>query len=334
LVIIKEIYSELKTHNYNYKKSIITIGSFDGIHLGHQKIFNKMDLLSKKYSANSKYKDKDYYNKILITFNPHPRFVINQNTLSDSFIISPIKDRLELLSEAFNIDIVLVMSFDYNFSLVTATDFINTVINHFDPIDIVMGSNHQFGHKKEGNINFIKKIELENNFKVHEISPKKNTAIENQVISSTLIRKFISTGNIKNANIMLGRLYSLKGLIVKGEGIGKKINFPTININQIDKDQIIPSRGVYFVYLYIEGKKYAGMCNIGIRPTVTNSKEERVEIHIFSVEINVNFYDKIVNVLFVDYIRDEIKFKNKENLVKQLKRDKDFCLSLSKIGVM
>ena len=161
--------------------------------------------------------------------------------------------------------------------------------------------------------------------RVHQIKGKKNKELNR--VSSTLIRESILNGEIHHANIMLNREYSLIGKVVKGKGIGKQINFPTINIKPIYKNQIIPLKGVYYVSLEIDKNIYKGMCNIGVRPTLTNSKEETIEIHIFRAEIDLDFYGKEVKVFFIKYIRSEKKFKNIDFLVKQLEKDKELCMS-------
>ena len=161
---------------------------------------------------------------------------------------------------------------------------------------------------------------------MHTVYPEKNN--NQETISSTLIRKFIKNGKIDKANNMLGRLYAIKGNVVNGEGLGKTINFPTINISLLNKLQIVPFSGVYFVHLEIDSNQYTGMCNIGFRPTVTNNKEETIEIHIFRVKTDKDFYGKEVKVFFVEYIREEKKFENIIFLAKQLEEDKNYCLSI------
>ena len=147
-------------------------------------------------------------------------------------------------------------------------------------------------------------------------------------ISSTLIRKYLKEYNLENANKLLGREYELEGKVVEGDGRGQKIKFPTANIKPKILNQLIPARGVYCVDAVIENHIYLGMCNIGIRPTLINSEEETIEIHIFGVRIDSDFYNKEVKVFFIEYIRNEKKFKNKDFLVKQLEKDKQTCLSI------
>ena len=314
MVIISTTYSALEQHKYN--KSIITIGSFDGIHLGHQKIFDKMDKLSL---------DSSNCNKILITFDPHPASIINQKKTGQYYLSSSLIDKINSIQNN-NIDITVVILFNRELSLVSAKDFFETIINSFNPLHVVMGYDHGFGYKREGNIQFLKTNYKNAKFQIHEIKPEKVN--KETIVSSTLIRKLILNGKIKEANLMLNKKYSLIGTVIQGMGLGKKINFPTINLAVLNKQQILPKRGVYFVELVIENQKYRGMCNIGFRPTVTNSEEETIEIHIFRVKINTDFYNKEVKVFFIEYIREEKKFKSIDFLIKQLNEDKKLCLSI------
>ena len=321
MVIISATYSEL--NQYKYKNSIITIGSFDGLHLGHQKIFTQIEKLNSQ-------KTKDKYNKILITFDPHPSYVLDEKN-NGQCLLTPTSEKIHLLEKLFSkfIDIVVVISFNKSFSQISAKDFFDKITNLFNPSDIVIGSDHGFGYKREGNIEFlIKNYQKQYNLKIHKISDQSLFLDSKIKISSTEIRKKILNNKINEANKMLSRNYSLKGIIIKGQGIGRKINFPTINVQPNFKEQIIPSRCVYFVKLKINELYYSGMCNIGIRPTVTNSKEETIEIHIFRADIDMNLYDNEVNVFFLEYIRSEKKFKNIDFLVEQLKKDRDICMSL------
>ena len=318
MVTISTTYSELNKLKYN--NSIITIGSFDGLHLGHKKIFNKMENLSSKKNIDN--------NKILITFNPHPVSVLYKNKKNKYYLSESISKKVELLNsfDSFSIDIIVIIEFNKEFSLVSASDFFNKIIKCFNPTDIVMGHDNGFGYKREGNINFLKEKYSKKTFELHVVTPKQDNS--QVIISSTLIRNFIQNGKIKKANMMLGRFYSVKGKIVKGKGIGKTINFPTINISPLNKFQITPFSGVYFVHLEIGLNKYIGMCNIGFNPTITNNKEETIEVHIFRVKTSEDFYGKEVRVFFVEYIREEKKFKNIDFLAKQLEEDKKYCLSI------
>ena len=312
MVTIKTTFNELD--NLEYKNSIITIGSFDGVHLGHKKIFDKMASISNQCTHENL--------TILITFDPHPVSVLKTRDKSRYFLSDNIDQKLLALKK-FNIDIVVVLKFDELISKISAKDFFDKIILSFSPTDVVMGHDNGFGHKREGDVGFISKNYK--NISIHTISAEKN--IENQKISSTYIRNEIANGTLKNGNEMLGDPYTLLGTVVRGRGYGKTINFPTINLKPLNESKIIPKIGVYYVKLEIDDIEYFGMCNIGFSPTVTNNKEETIEIHIFRVESNIDFYNYDVKVYFLEFIREEKKFKKVEFLVKQLKEDKKYCLS-------
>ena len=314
MLTISTTYSKLSQHKYC--NSIITIGSFDGIHLGHQKIFDKMNELSLESSDSS---------KILITFDPHPASILNEREQEPYQLSSSLFDKINLIPKN-SIDVIVIILFDKTLSLVPAKDFFKQIVNSFDPVHIVMGYNHGFGYKREGNAEFLKAKYNNTKLKVHKIEPQKIDG--NTIVSSTLIRRLILEGKIKEANLMLNKTYSLTAKVVRGNGLGKKINFPTINLAPLNDKQLVPKNGVYFVKLIIDNQKYDGMCNIGFRPTITNSEEETIEIHIFRVKLNADFYNREVKVFFIEYIREEIKFKNIDFLVQQLHKDKQKCLSI------
>ncbi len=311
MVIISTTFSKLK--KYKYSNSIISIGSFDGVHLAHKTIFDKMNLLKKKKDSKS----------IVVTFNPLPKFVLQNSNINQKYLLTELNSKNNLIKKS-GIDVLVILLFSKKTALIKAENFLNKIINSFNPSDFVMGYNHNFGYNREGNIDFIRS-KSKGRFKVHLIKEQINSNKES--ISSTKIRKYISKGKIDKANILLARQYSLKGIVIKGQGIGRKIDFPTMNIKPSNNYQLVPFRGVYYVNLMLENQLYSGMCNIGFKPTLTNSKEESIEVHIFSVGIDKNFYKKEVEIFFVKYLRSEIKFKNLNFLRKQLEKDKQKCLS-------
>ncbi len=314
MVTIKTTFNELDKLSYN--NTIISIGSFDGLHLGHQKIFQKMKSISKKYIHQS--------STIVITFDPHPIAVLKRCKNTRYFLSDNIDEKLQTLIKQ-GIDMVIVLKFDQFLSKISAKDFFDKIISCLNPTDVVMGYDNGFGHKREGNIDFIRNNYKNKNLNIHTMDKLKD--INSKTISSTFLRSEISNGNIKIVNKMLGREYSLLGNIVKGRGYGRTINFPTVNIKPLNNFKVIPRTGVYYVKVEIEKKQYFGMCNIGFSPTVTNNKEETIEIHIFRVESNKDFYNYEIKVFFIEFIREEIKFDKVEGLVKQLKDDKKYCLT-------
>ena len=312
MVIISTTFSKLK--KYKYTNSIISIGSFDGVHLAHKTIFDKMSILKNKKDSQS----------VVITFDPPPKFILQNKNIKQKHLLTELENKSNLIKKS-GVDVLVILSFSKKTASITAKNFLNKIIYSFNPNHFVIGYNHNFGYNREGDADFVC-LQSKGRFKVHLIKEQINSNKDS--ISSTKIRNYISEGKIGKANSLLGHQYSLRGFVIKGQGIGKKINFPTINIKPLNNYQLVPFRGVYYVNLIIENQLYSGMCNIGFRPTLTNSKEESIEVHIFSVEINKNFYKKEVKVFFIKYLREERKFKNLEFLRRQLEKDKQKCLSI------
>ncbi len=293
--------------NFNIKSSdkgsIILIGNFDGLHLGHQKLFKLAKNFKKKYSL-----------KIgVLTFEPMPKMFFNNNL--KNFRISNQKQKIDLLRK-FKVDFVITKKFDKIFSKTKSTNFIKKVLkNKLNARFIFVSNNFRFGNKREGNVKQLIDYEGECNFKI--IKPK--PLIKNKkVISSSLIRKLIQSGNLDKANRNLGRSWSIYGEVSKGRQLGKKIGFPTANMDI--KDYVIAKPGVYAVKVQKNNSKklIKGIANLGYRPTF-NQKKILLEVHLFN--FSGNLYNKFLTVNFFKFIRSEKKFKNIEQLKKQIKID-------------
>lgn len=284
--------------------NIATIGYFDGIHLGHKKILN--ELVGQAQIRNGK--------SILITFWPHPRNILNPNT-SVELLLS--NDDKHLFLKNIGIDYLYIIEFTKEFSKISAHSFIqNYIIKKLNVSKLIIGYNHSFGHKREGNFNFLEKNIEKYNFEIQEVKKKE---IDNKLkISSSLIRDEVRIGSIDLANKMLGYKYYITGEVIKGDGIGKKIMYPTANILPIKNSKLIPGNGVYVCQVNFDNKNLQGMLNIGNRPTV-DGKERRIELHIF--DFNTNIYGKNVKISLITKIRDEIKFNNLDELKDQLQKD-------------
>ena len=299
-----KIVKDKSSLNYT-KYSISTIGYFDGIHLGHKKIIKELVNQAKLNDGKS----------ILITFWPHPKIVLKKDT-NIRFLLSK-EDKYKFLKNE-GIDIIYLIEFTKDFSKVKAEKFIQEyLVKRLKINKLIIGYNHCFGYNREGNFNYLEKNRDKYHFNIQEI--KKEEINNNFDISSSSIRKEIHEGNLKKANIMLGYNFFIKGKVIKGDGIGKKIGYPTANILLLDKEKIIPGNGVYVCKIFLENKYYGGMLNIGFRPTV-NGKERRIEIHIFG--LNYDLYDKILKIILIHKIRDEIKFTMLDELKVQLGKDK------------
>ena len=286
-----------------YKRSIILIGNFDGLHLGHQKLFN----LAKRYK-------KKYRLKIgVVTFEPMPKMYFDKSI--KNFRISNLKQKNKIFKN-FDIDFLINKKFDKKFSKIKSDRFIeNIIFKKLKAKYIFVSSNFRFGNKREGNVKKLIKSEKNFNFKI--IKPKPLLK-KNKVISSTLIRKLLINGNLDRANKLLDRKWCIEGIVEKGRQQGKKIGFPTCNIDI--KDYVIAMPGVYAVRVNLNNNKSTlkGIANLGYRPTF-KQKKILLEVHIFN--FSGNLYNKHLSVEFIKFIRKEKKFKNVNQLQKQIKSD-------------
>ena len=305
-----EIYKEL-TGLPSCNDSIVTIGTFDGCHRGHQDVIKKVVYNAKISSSKS----------VLITFNPHPRHILNKNNKIP--ILMHIDKKLEFL-HSFNLDIALIIPFNIEFSKISALDFLNDIIvEKFNPSKIVIGYDHHFGHDRLGSPEFLKNEAKKNSFDVEVIDPISD---QDMIISSTHIRESVQNGYVRRASFELGWVYGFEAKVVSGSGRGKDLGFPTANFIPLEKNQLIPANGVYCIRGRINGINLYGMCNLGVRPTFDESNFV-MEAHFFEDSMD-NIYSKIITVEFLERVRDEKKFSNSKELIEQLKRDKDICMRL------
>ena len=306
-----EVYRNLD----NFKRldsSVLTIGSYDGIHRGHFHIINKVKSIASSFSTKS----------VVITFNPHPRNIVNRQENNIKLLMS--LDRKIELFEKLSIDMLVILDFSLNLMRMEAEDFLKTIIiDNLNPKCIVSGKNHTFGFKRSGNADFLKKF-----CKVNDISLKVVTSQKDgeMGISSTNIRNLIEGGFIRRANYELGSFYGFYANVVNGAGRGKKLKYPTANLVSIEKDQLFPKKGVYFTRCIINGLNHYGMCNFGVRPTFAENNLV-LEVHLLDVLSN-NLYGNCIWIEFLERIRDEKKFPSAKDLIKQLKKDEKNCLSL------
>ena len=290
----------IKTH---HKGSIILIGNFDGLHLGHQKLFR----LAKRYK-------KKYSSKIgVLTFEPMPKMFFNSSL--KNFRLSNLNQKIENLSK-LNVDFVIIKQFNRKFSKTKSISFIKeTLGKKLNPKFIFVSNNFRFGNKREGNVKQL--IEYEKLCKYKIIKPQP-LSIKKQVISSSLIRKYLQNGKLNDVNKLLKRNWSIDGKVQKGRQVGKKIGFPTANIDI--KDYILAKPGVYAVRARkMKNSNYIkGIANLGYRPTF-NGKKILLEVHLFN--FSGNLYNKYLRIEFLKFIRAEKKFKNIDQLKKQIKID-------------
>ena len=298
--IIKNNITKIPKSDFN----IATIGSFDGIHIGHKKILQTLTKIAKKNNGKS----------ILITFWPHPRYILKKN--NDFKLLTSLDEKIKLF-EKNKIDILYIVDFSLKFSKVSANKFIENILLEKLKINcLLIGYNNNFGRNREGNIRYLE--ENKKKFDIDIISIPKQS-VDKISISSTKIREYLNNGKINSANRLLGRKYSINGKIVKGNGIGRKINFPTANIEIDEPKKLLPKSGVYAVEVILNRKIYLGMLNIGYNPTIKNEKKS-IEVNIF--EFSEDIYNNKISINFIRRIRNEKKFKNLNELKKQLIKDK------------
>lgn len=285
---------------------VLTIGTFDGVHLGHQKIVKNLNKVAQKIGGES----------VLFTFFPHPRMVL----YPDSHGVKLIQSQEEKLAklEKMGLQNIIIYPFTIGFSRLTALEFVRDfLVNELRVKHMVIGYDHQFGKNREGTIEYLKDISETYDFGVTEISAKEMDEVN---ISSTKIRNALKIGDIETANAFLGEHFELHGTVVKGKGIGKTIGFPTANILVDDALKLIPSKGVYIVEIILnDGSTNYGMLNIGTNPTIAENNFQTIEVYL--LDFDEDLYGQTIEVRFLKRIRDELKFDSLEILVEQIKKD-------------
>ncbi len=284
-----------------YRDSNVTIGNFDGIHLGHQELLKKTVKESKESNRRS----------IVITFDPHPKKIIHPER-RPFFLLTTLDEKLQLI-ESFDIDIVILISFTNEFSKTTAEEFVGNIL--WDKLHLnklFIGYDYAFGKNKVGNAAFLRTFGEKLGFQVEEIGA---VMIDDTIVSSTNARLSILKGDVRGASRMLERPYNMSGNVVKGFRRGTEIGFPTANI---ESEKVIPAEGVYAIIAEVEGNRYQGVVNIGYNPTFGN-EELSMEVHLLDFQGDI--YEKTIDIQFIDRLRDEIKFDSPDKLVVQIKKD-------------
>lgn len=294
-----------------YKSSeptVVTIGTFDGVHIGHQKIIKRLINKGKKEGLKS----------VILTFFPHPRMVLQKD--SNIKLINTIDERSEILN-ALGLDYLLIKKFTKEFSRLSAQDFVkNLLVDKLHAKKVIIGYDHRFGRNRKADINDLKTFGDTFGFEVEEISVQD---INDVAVSSTKIRKALDEGDIAKANSYLGYNFMLNGTVVKGKGLGKQFQYPTANLEIKEDYKLIPKQGAYIVSSVIDDVLVYGMMNIGMNPTV-NGNKETIEVHFFN--FNEDIYNKKIQINLLQFIRDEQKFESVEALLKQLAKDREMAL--------
>ncbi len=286
------------------KKTILTLGTFDGVHIGHKKILERIT----QNTENGKYES------LVLTFFPHPRMVLQDQ--SEIRLLNTITEKTKLLEQT-GIENLIIHPFDENFSRLTAEEFVHSIlVDQFHIQKIIIGYDHRFGRNRTANIDNLIAFGEQYGFEVEQISAQE---IQDVSVSSTKIRNALQEGNMALANDYLGYSYFFTGEVVRGKQLGRTIGFPTANI-KIDEDyKLIPKTGVYVVKAIVEQKEVFGMMNIGFNPTVDGQKQT-IEVHLF--DFNNTIYGKKIEVSMLQYLREEQKFGSVEQLKEQLNQDK------------
>ncbi|WP_299524651.1 bifunctional riboflavin kinase/FAD synthetase [Winogradskyella sp.] len=294
---------------------IITVGTFDGVHIGHKKILNRVVNLASENNLSPS----------VLTFFPHPRMVLQK--ADDIKLLNTIEERISILKN-YGIKDVVVKEFNPTFANLSAEDYVKKIlVDELNTKQIVIGYDHHFGKNRSANINDLKHFSRKYNFTIEEILAQD---IEDVTVSSTKIRNALNTGKISIANSFLGYNYFITGEVIKGKGLGRTLDFPTANIYIKENYKLIPANGVYVVKSRIEDSTVYGMMNIGINPTV-DGKTRSIEVNFFNFDKDI--YGKVIRIEFLHWLRSEQKFENLEALKKQLSTDmnnaKDFIKTLN-----
>ena len=291
--------------------AVVTIGTFDGVHRGHQEILRNMVNRAKEISGES----------VVVTFYPHPRQVLSND--SGIRFISTQEEKIAHL-EALGIDNLIIIKFTKEFAAIPSEDFIKDyLVKNIQPAVLIIGYDHHFGKGRTGDFGMLYELGSQYHFKVEKIQEQD---VDNVAVSSTKIRHYLENGDIKHANMLLGYEYSYIGKVVHGQQVGHKMGYPTANIEVAEEFQLIEKQGVYATFAEIDGKSYPAMTYIGKRPTLDDNRPQSIETHIISFDGTL--YDKEIKIRFVDFVRDDKKFDNFEALKRQIGIDEQIIINI------
>ena len=294
------------------KNSVVTVGSFDGVHRAHQEIIAQVVQQARSRQGRS----------VVITFEPHPREVLTK-TDGPLQLLTTLEERKRLFEQC-GIDLMYVIKFDYAFSRSSSRDFyLRYVVNGVGVSEVIEGYDHHFGRDREGSVEELVRLGKEFEFSIIAVKP---VYVDEEVVNSSKIRALLNEGNVERAREFLGRPYSLSGVIIKGDGRGKQLGYPTANIRPLSSKKLIPRNGIYFVRVDGIGKKQYGMTSIGVRPTFHTNGTIVVEVNVLNFDGDL--YGHEIEIHFLKRLRDEQKFESAQALIRQMNTDKEISLKL------
>lgn len=291
--------------------AVVTIGTFDGVHRGHQEILRNMVNRAKEIGGES----------VVVTFYPHPRQVLSHD--SDIRFISTQEEKISHL-EALGIDNLIIIKFTKEFAANSSEDFIkNIILKYIHPAVLIIGYDHHFGKGRTGDFDMLYKLGRDYDFRVEKVQEQD---VDNVAVSSTKIRHCLEVGDVKNANKLLGYEFSYTGKVIHGQRVGHKMGYPTANIEVAQEYQLIEKPGVYATFVDFDGDSFPAMTYIGKRPTMHDNRPQSIESHI--INFDKDLYDKEIKLRFVDFVRDDITFDNTEALKNQIDKDKLYIINI------
>lgn len=306
-----EIFRDLAELQRN-NNSVITTGTFDGVHCGHQSIIRKLHEMTRQESGCT----------TIVTFEPHPQFVVKQHKKTGLKLLTTIDEKIAVF-EHLNIDRLIVLTFDSTFARLSSREFIeNILVKKIGFKKIIIGYDHAFGRDRQGNQEILEELSQKYHYSIIVVPP---FSMDGVVISSTRIRNLLLSGDVELATKFLGRQYRIYGSVIPGEGRGRTLNVPTANIKPSSADKLIPGDGIYAVWAQLSDQKFKGVLYIGSKPTFQYN-ERSIELHIF--DFTGDLYGQSIEIEFVTKIRDDYHFDKVEHLIKQIELDKQKTLEI------